>query len=178
MATFVAFLYSIVLPGNARLKMEALRDVAARAGFADTRTVGASGNLLFAAKGRRSVATIERHLEAGFVATFGKPVPIIVRPADAIRAMPAQNPFGSAHHPQRIAVRVMRAPYPPAILDDLAPYIDDEDVALRDGDLWIGFRRQPSETRLISAFSTRRFAAVPGTFRALSMIERIGKALG
>jgi uncharacterized protein (DUF1697 family) len=178
MATFVAFLYSIVLPGNRRLKMEALRDVAARAGFADTRTVGASGNLLFAAKGRRSVATIERHLEAGFAAAFGKPVPIIVRPGDAIRAMPSHNPFGSTHHPQRVAVRIMRTAYPATFLDDLAPYIDDEDVALRDGDLWIGFRRQPSETRLLSVFSTRRFATVPGTFRALSMIERIGRALG
>jgi uncharacterized protein (DUF1697 family) len=177
MAAFVALLYSIVLPGNARLRMAALREVAAGAGFADARTVGASGNLLFAAKGRRSVAAIETALEAGFVAAFGKKVPIIVRPADAIRAMPARNPFGSAHHPQRVAVRVMRTPYPASMLDDLAPYIEDEDVALVDGDLWIGFRRRPSETRLLSAFSTRRFAGVPGTFRALSMIERIGKAL-
>ncbi|MBN8995769.1 MAG: DUF1697 domain-containing protein [Rhizobiales bacterium] len=178
MASYVALLYSIVLPGNARLKMEALRDLAARAGFADARTIGASGNLILDAKGRPSVATIERKLEAEFVTAFGKPVPIIVRPAAALRAMPARNPFGSAHHPQRVSVRVMRAPYPPAILDDLAPYIEDEDVALVDGDLWIGFRRQPSETRLLSAFSTRRFASRPGTFRALSVIERIGKALG
>jgi uncharacterized protein (DUF1697 family) len=178
MAAFVALLYSIVLPGNARLKMAALRDVVARAGFADARTVGASGNLLFEAKGRRTVAAIETALEAGFVATFGKKVPIIVRPAAALRAMPAQNPFGSAHHPQRVSVRVMRTPYPAAFLDELAPYVDDEDVALVDGDLWIGFRRQPSQTRLLSAFSTHRFASVPGTFRALSMIERIGKALG
>jgi uncharacterized protein (DUF1697 family) len=92
--------------------------------------------------------------------------------------MPSRNPFGSAHHAQRIAVRIMRTPYPPAFLDELAPYVDDEDVALVDGDLWIGFRRRPSETRLLSAFSSRRLASVPGTFRALSMIERIGKALG
>jgi uncharacterized protein (DUF1697 family) len=178
MPAFVALLYSIVLPGSARLKMEALREVATAAGFADPRTVGASGNLIFEAKGRPSLATVERKLEAGFTAAFGKEIPIIVRPADAIRALPARNPFGSAHHPQRIAVRIMRTPYPAAILDDLAPYVDDEDVALVDGDLWIGFRRQPSETRLLSAFSTRRFAASPGTFRALSMIERIGKTLG
>jgi uncharacterized protein (DUF1697 family) len=178
MAAFVALLYSIVLPGSARLKMAALRDVAARAGFSDARTVGASGNLLFEAKGRRSIPAVETALEAGFVAAFGKPVPIIVRPAAALRVMPARNPFGSAHHPRQVAVRVMRTPYPPAFLDDLAPYVEDEDVALCDGDLWIGFRRRPSETRLLSAFSTRRFAAVPGTFRALSMIERIGKALG
>jgi uncharacterized protein (DUF1697 family) len=178
MAAFVALLYSIVLPGNRRLRMDALRDVAARAGFADTRTVGASGNLLFEAKGRRSIPAIETALEAGFVAAFGKKVPIIVRSAAALRAMPARNPFGSAHHPQRVAVRVMRTPYPAAILDDLAPYIEDEDAALVDGDLWIGFRRRPSETRLLSAFSTRRLASRPGTFRALSMIERIGKAVG
>jgi uncharacterized protein (DUF1697 family) len=178
MAGFVAFLYSIVLPGNRRLRMAALRDVAAGAGFADAHTVGASGNLLLAAKGRRSLPAIERDLEAGFVAAFGKPVPIIVRPADAVRAMPSRNPFGSAHHAQRIAVRIMRAPYPPAFLDELARYVDDEDVAIVDGDLWIGFRRQPSETRLLSAFSARRLASVPGTFRALSMIERVGKALG
>lgn len=178
MATFVALLYSVVLPGNARLKMEALRDVAGRAGFTDARTVGASGNLIFEASGRRGPASLSRDLEVVFAATFGKAIPIIVRPADAIRALPARDPFAGAHHPQRVSVRVMRAPYGPTILHELASYIEDEDVALVDGDLWVGFRRQPSETRLLSAFSTRRFAAVPGTFRALSMLQRIAGALG
>lgn len=178
MAAFAALLYSVVLPGNQRLKMEALREVATAAGFRDPRTIGASGNLIIETRGRPSLASIEAKLEAGFTRTFGKEIPIIVRPADAVRALPSRDPFRGAHHPQRVSVRVMRRPYPPALLDELTPYVEDEDVALVDGDLWVGFRRPPSETRLLSAFSTRRFASVPGTFRALSMIQRIASALG
>jgi uncharacterized protein (DUF1697 family) len=175
MARFVALLYSIVLPGNARLKMADLRDVAGAAGLGEARTVGASGNLIFAARAGRSPAALENALEARFAAAFGKAVPIIVRRAEDFAALPARNPFGAAHHPQRISVRVMREGYAPGVIEALRPYVGDEDVAIVAGDLWIGFRGPPAQSRLLAAVATRKLAA-PGTFRTLAAISRIAAA--
>ena len=134
-----------------------------------------TGNLIFAARARRSPAALENVLEGGFAEAFGKAVPIIVRRAEDIAALPARNPFGAAHHPQRISVRVMREGYAPGVIEALRPYVGDEDVAIVAGDLWIGFRSPPAQSRLLAAVATRKFAA-PGTFRTLAAISRIAAA--
>jgi uncharacterized protein (DUF1697 family) len=177
MPGYVALLYTIGLPGNVRLKMGDLRAFATAVGLDAPRTIGATGNLVFAVKGRRSLRALETLLETRFAETFGRRVPMILRSAGDFSALPAKNPFGRIHHPQRVAVRLMRNGYPPAFLDELRRYVDDEDVAVVDGDLWIGFRSEPARSRVLSAFSRRRFFAEPGTFRALSMIARIAATL-
>jgi uncharacterized protein (DUF1697 family) len=177
-AHFVALLYSIGLPGGARLKkMADLRRLAEDAGFSLPRTVGATGNLIFAAGRNRAPGALAALLEARFAAAFGRHVPIVVRAAAAFRALPARNPFGSAVAPSRIFVRVMRSPYPSAVLAEFDRYCDGESIALVDGDLWIAFDGPPERSRLLSAISRPKFVAHPGTFRALSSLSRIASAL-
>jgi len=174
--TWIALLYSIVLPDSARLRMADLKALAGALGYRDTRTVASSGNLIFDAE-ERDAAVLEAELETAFAKRFGKAVPIIVRDAARLRNLAAANPFPDVDDPKTISVRVMRAPCPESLPDDLTPYIRDERIALVDGDLFIHFPGRPSETRLLSAFGTRRFAAL-GTFRTLAMLRKIAEVSG
>jgi len=172
--TWVALLYSIVLPGG-RLKMADLKALAEVLGYDEVRTVASSGNLVFET-GERKAAEVEAELEAAFAQRFDKAVPVIVRDAGAFKTLVRANPFPDVKDAKQISVRLMRAPYPDNLPDDLRPYMADERVALVNGDLFIHFPGQPSKTRLLSAFGTKRFAT-PGTFRTLAMLRKIAAAL-
>lgn len=172
---FVAALYSVVLPGGERLKMADLKALAADLGLSEIQTVGATGNLLFKSRVHHP-GEVETSLETGFGKRFGKTIPIIVRPAKAFRLLTAANPFSANHDPKLVAVRLMREGYGQGFVEDIRRYIDDEDVRVSDGDLWIAFQGDPGKSRLLSAFSTKKFAT-PGTFRTLGMVTRINAAL-
>jgi len=174
--TWIALLYSIVLPAGARLNMIGLKAVAEGLGYRRVRTVASSGNLIFETE-KNDAAAIEAALEAAFEKRFGKAVPIIVREAGQFHDLALANPFPDVTDAKQISVRVMRAPYPGSVLADLKPYVADERLALVDGDLFIHFPGQPSRTRLLSAFTTRRFAAI-GTFRTLAMLRKIDDVAG
>lgn len=173
--TWIALLYSVVLPAGARLKMADLKALAEGLGYRNVRTVASSGNLIFEADGRQA-AGLEAELEAAFEKRFGKAVPVILRDADRFGDLARADPFPDVADPKDISVRVMRAPYPDRVIADLQPYVADERVALVDGDIFIHFPGQPSRTRLLSAFNTRRFSAT-GTFRTLAMLRRIAAAV-
>jgi len=173
--TWVALLYSIVLPAGARLKMADFKALAEGLGYGQVRTVGSSGNLIFET-GPRSLPEVEAELEAAFALRFGKAVPVILRDAGAFRRLAAANPFPDVGDARQISVRVMRAPYPESLPEDLRPYIADERVALVNGDVFIHFPGQPGQTRLLAAFGTKRFAT-PGTFRTLAMLRKIAAGL-
>lgn len=169
--TWIALLHSVVLPQGARLKMADLKALSEDLGHRDVRTVASSGNLVFDAEGR-DAAGLETDLEAAFRQRFGKAVPIILRDAARFRRLAQANPFPDVADPRQISVRVMRAPYPDSVADDLKPYITDERIALVDGDLFIHFPGEPGRTRLLAAFGTRRFSSA-GTFRTLAMLRKI-----
>lgn len=173
-ATFVALLHSVVLPGAARLKMADLRAMAADLGYADPRTVGSSGNLLIRAP-EQPIATLERTLGTAFAERFGKKVPIIVLTMADLKTLLAQDPLGRDLEGRYIYIRVMREGYSTDILKQLAPYVDDQILALAGGHLWIAFKGNAGGSRLLSAFSTKRFAAI-GTFRSRAMLEKIAAA--
>ena len=173
--TWIALLYSIVLPGNARLKMADLKALAGGLGYRNARTVASSGNLIFETASRPA-AEVEAELEAAFAKRFGKPVPVILRDAELFGKLAKANPFPDVEDAKQISVRVMRTPYSESLTGDLESYMADERVALVDGDLFIHFPGQPSRTRLLAAFGTKRFAT-PGTFRTLAMLRKIAAAV-
>lgn len=172
---FAALLHSVVLPQGRRLQMAELRELAGDLGLQSVQTVGASGNLLFSAP-RARVGTLERRLEQGFAQRFGKPVPIIVRRAAELAALPARNPFGSRFAATQISVRLMREPCRSDLPALLQRHVTDEILTLVDGDLWLGFAGDPARSRIPAALSRRELAAI-GTFRSLAMLERIRAAL-
>ena len=177
MTTYVALLYSVVLPLGRRLAMAELRAMAQGLGLHDARTIGATGNLAFESD-QASICELEQDLEAAFNTRFGKHVAIIVRNADAWRRLLRANPFRAeaTADPQSVAVRVMRSPIPKGGESALTRYVSDERIAVAGGDLWIHFTGDPARSRLLSALGAGRLQGV-GTLRNTNTLRRIGEAV-
>lgn len=175
MTLHVALLHSIVLGPGRRLVMTDLRAMAEALGYGNPRTLVATGNLIFEAKGD-SIAVIEQRLEAAFRSRFGKHVDIIVRSAEAWKRVAAGNPF-PGDDGANVGVRIMRAPLAATVLPKLEPMAGpDLGLAIVDGDLWIDFRRKPSETRLLSHLTTKKLGI--GTLRNANTVNGLAKMLG
>jgi len=177
MTTYVALLYSIVLPAGRRLQMADLRAVALGLGLRDPRTIGATGNLIFESE-NGSARDLEIKLEAVFAERFGKSVPIIIRDAATWRRLVRSNPFSTeaAADPAKVAVRVMRSAIPKSVQTAMTRYVDGARIAVVGGDLWIHFTGDPAKSRLISALNAGRLEGI-GTFRNANTVGKIGEAL-
>jgi uncharacterized protein (DUF1697 family) len=177
MPIHVALLYSVVLRPGRRVDMEGLRAMAAELGFVRPRTLVATGNLVFEAE-EAAPAPIEAKLEKAFADRFGRPVDILVRPAEAWRRLAAANPFPaeSAADGGRVVVRVMRRPIDPAMFAAVETRLSPgERVALVDGDLWAAFAGQPSLSRLLPALNGRKLGI--GTSRNWNTVRRLDEML-
>ena len=85
----VAFLRGVNL-GKRTVKSAELVAAFGALGFADAKTLIASGNVLFAA---RPSAKLAAKLEAGLAAHFGFAIDVILRTQDEVRALVASAPF-------------------------------------------------------------------------------------
>ena len=174
MTTYVALLYSIILGPGRRVVMSDLRDMASDLGLADPRTLVATGNLVFEAD--KLILDIERDLEAAFARKFGKHVDIIVRDAAGWTKLVAANPFPeqAEREPDQVAVRVMRQPVTPEVIDRLRPYVaSDEKLAAVNGDIWLHFSRSAGTSRLLGALTQKRAGGI-GTSRNWNTVRRLG----
>ena len=86
-----AFLRGINL-GNRRMKMADLKQCLEAAGFAEVKTIAASGNARISASGAED--TIKPRLEKAIEARFGFPVGVVLRARDELEAMLDDHPFG------------------------------------------------------------------------------------
>jgi len=91
MMRYVALLHAVNVGGR-KVTMKELRDMAEGLGFADVRTLLASGNLIFETK-KTSPAKLESTLEKAIEATFGLFSDVMVRDPAEWRAIIAANPF-------------------------------------------------------------------------------------
>lgn len=172
--TCVALLHSIVLGPGRRVVMSDLRAMAEEAGFANPRTLVATGNLVFEAGGG-TAAEIEGRLEEAFRGRFGKHVDIIARTADDWKRLAAGNPFPDGDGGD-VLVRVMRSPLSAPVLPMLQRIADPGlRLALVDGNLWIDFRGKPSETKLLSHLTTRKLGI--GTLRNANTVNGLAAML-
>jgi len=178
MTTYVALLYSVVIDETRRVAMSDLRGIAEQLGHRNVRTLVSTGNLLFDAE-EMPIAALEAAFERAFADFHGKHVDIIIRHADRWRQLVAANPFPdeSAAHPDQVIVRVMRDPAAPDLAEQLAPYQTmGEVVRIVDGDLWIAFAGQPSQSKLLGQITPQRMGGI-GTARNWNTIRRLGDML-
>jgi uncharacterized protein (DUF1697 family) len=177
-ATHVALLYSIVLTAERRVVMADLRAMAADLGFAEPRTLVASGNLVFSAPKRMGVPAIESRLEAAFAPCFGRHIDIIVTTAAEWRALVTANPFRAEGEaaPTSVHVRVMREPLSAGAIEGLRPYLTQgERIAVVDGHLWMHFRGPSHESKLAAQLTPKRLGI--GTARNWNTVRRLGEML-
>lgn len=173
MSEYVALLHSIVLGPGKRLIMADLRALAEELGFADCRTLVATGNLVFRTEAA-PVRKIEDRLERAFEDRFGKHVDILVRSGSEWLKLAADNPFAQGNPPD-VCVRVMREPLDHGVLELLEKYRGREKIALAGGDLWIDFCGKPSESRLLSVLTTKRLGV--GTTRNANTVNGLAEML-
>ncbi|TAY52568.1 DUF1697 domain-containing protein [Rhizobium leguminosarum] len=162
MSTFIALLHSIVLTPDRRVIMQDLRALAEELGYREPRTLVSTGNLVFEADDMRP-HELEVTLEEGFEEKFGKHVDIIVRSDCTWMALCSTNPFKDGNGDQVIA-RVMRLPVDPKKVEALKPLMTEgQRIAVVGGDLWIDFAGKPSQSKLLSALTTKQLGV--GTMR-------------
>lgn len=171
--TYVALLHSIVLGAGKRLTMADLRVMAEALGFAECRTLVATGNLVFRAP-EATVRNIEDMLEQAFETRFGKHVDILVRSAHDWLRLVADNPFPYGNPPD-VSVRVMREPLGNDVLGLLEKYRGREKLAVVGGDLWIDFCGKANESRLLSVLTTKKLGI--GTTRNANTVNGISAML-
>ena len=92
MTFHLALLRAVNVAGYQRVAMADLRDLLTRLGFADARSLLASGNLVFRCK-EQPTAQLERLLEAEAAKRLGLETDFFVRTAKEWHAIVAGNPF-------------------------------------------------------------------------------------
>jgi len=112
MPRYVAFLRG-VMPTNC--KMPALRACFEAAGFAEVKTLLASGNVVFTAKSA-PLAALERRAERAMESQLGRVFGTFVRPADFLRELLDSDPFARFAVPDgaKRVVTFLREPPDPA----------------------------------------------------------------
>lgn len=170
--TYVALLYSIILGEGRRLVMNDLKAIAAQLGLQNSRTLLATGNLIFEAEDQ-PVAELENRLEQAFCKTIGKHIDIIIRTAPDWQKM-AVNPFPGEPGDQ-VCLRVMRTPLTNVGWKLIQEKAGDAEVRRINGDLWIAFAGKPSDSRLLGHLTTKKLGT--GTVRNWNTVRRISEAL-
>ncbi|WP_265105684.1 DUF1697 domain-containing protein [Neorhizobium petrolearium] len=170
---YVALLHSISVGGGKRLMMADFRDMAERLGYRNCRTLVSTGNLVFETDDS-PVRDIERVLEEAFEQHFGKHVDVLVRSGPDWLKLSAGNPFPEQKGSE-VCVRVMRTPLGDNVIDLLERHRGREKIAIVDGDLWVDFDGKASETRLVSALTTRKLGI--GTIRNANTVIGLAKMI-
>ncbi len=92
MASYAAFLRGVNVGGNRKLAMADVRQAFARLGFANVRTLLASGNVLFESP-RKDVRGLVRTIEQGLAKACGMEVSVILRTRGELEKLLAADPF-------------------------------------------------------------------------------------
>ncbi|MGB7600261.1 MAG: DUF1697 domain-containing protein [Candidatus Sulfotelmatobacter sp.] len=113
MPVYVALLRGINLGGHKKIKMEELRASLAAMGFDDVKTYIQSGNVVFKTA-KISDKALSRKIEATILSKFGHSVSVIIRTADEIKQVIANNPFLKQADIDQTKLHVMFLTEPPA----------------------------------------------------------------
>jgi uncharacterized protein (DUF1697 family) len=92
--TYATFLRGINVGGNKLVKMADVKKAFESLGMSDVKTLGASGNVTFAAPASNA-ATMVKRIEDGLRAMLGLSTFVIVRSLEQLRQMAASDPFKS-----------------------------------------------------------------------------------
>ncbi|MFQ8432963.1 DUF1697 domain-containing protein [Amaricoccus sp. W119] len=162
MNTLVALLRAVNV-GGVKLPMAELRAMAEAAGYENARTYIQSGNLVFATSDEADAAraALEKRLEL----YAGKPVGVVMRTAEEMRAVLDANPFPDAE-PSKVGILFLDAPPPPETID-VARGRADEALALGAREIFVHYPSGMGRSKL-------RFPAMSeGTSRNVNTVRKL-----
>lgn len=163
MSIYVALLKAVNVGGTGKLPMKQLLELCAKAGLASARTYIASGNVAF--RSEASEDDVRGALEARLRVYAGVPVGVVVRSADEIATVVADNPFTNQPG-NRVMALFTDAPLPAHPLDG-ARGIQNEEVRLGRRELFVYYPDGMGRTRL------RLPSERTGTSRNMNTVARL-----
>ncbi len=163
---WIVLLRGINVGGHHRLPMADLRAMAEGLGWREVRTYIQSGNLVCSADGRRE--ELEEALEAALRVRFPRGISVLIRSAEAFRAILAANPFPdeAESDAKRLLLGLGRkAPSAAAVEALAAKATKGERCARAGGCLWIYFPEGAGRSKLGVGKSLDRALGGPVTTR-------------
>jgi uncharacterized protein (DUF1697 family) len=165
MAALIALLRAVNVGGTGKLPMSDLKAMCEELGFADVRTYIASGNVVFTS--RKSEAAVKSALEKQLEAYAGKPVGVLVRTADEMAKILADNPFPKLAPNRTTAVFLDRAP--PADTLESVRGQKDEKIRLGKREIYVHYGDGMGQSKLVIP------AAKLGTARNMNTVAVLAK---
>lgn len=168
MPTFVILLRAVNVGGTGNLPMSDLRAMAETAGLRSVRTYIASGNVV--AESGESEHAIKAALERRLADYAGKPVGVLVRSAEEISDVLANNPFPKAAPNHTVAI-FLDTPPPSDVLDTVTGR-EDEKIGLGKREIYVHYGSGMGRSRL------KIPSAAKGTARNMNTIARLAAMAG
>ena len=165
---YVALLRAVNVGGTGKLPMARLLELCAEAGFADSRTYIASGNVIF--RSAETARAARDRLEARLQVYAGKPVGVLVRTGAELARLVAENPF--ADRPGSRAMVLFTDDALPQQPLDSAVGLQNEEVRLGPRALFVFYPDGMGGTRL------RLPSALRGTVRNMNTVARLAELAG
>lgn len=159
----VALLRAVNVGGTGKLPMSALKAFCEVLGFDAVRTYIASGNVVFTSP--LGEAAVKQKLEERLHAYAGKPVGVIVRSADEIARVWADNPFVEAPGNRVVAIFLDHPPAASALHEVSGQR--GERIALGLREIYVHYDDGMADSRL------RIKAATTGTARNMNTVAKL-----
>lgn len=167
MTGYAALLRAVNVGGTGKLPMAQLREMCTELGFSDVRTYIASGNVVL--RSEDSADAVGDALATRLQEYAGKPVGVVVRTAEQIRAVLAANPFPDAPG-NRVSVTFLPGPAPRDALEG-ARNAADEQMVLGEHEVFVHYPSGMASSRL------RIPAAEGGTARNINTVAKLAAML-
>jgi uncharacterized protein (DUF1697 family) len=165
MGSFIALLRAVNVGGTGKLPMSELKAMCEELGLEKVRTYIASGNVVLTS--RKSEAAIKAALEKRLEDYASKPVGVLVRTAQEMAEVAANNPFPKAAPHRTMALFLDRAP-PADTLSTLRGQ-KDEEIRLGRREVYIHYGEGMAKSKLVIP------AAKLGTARNMNTVAVLAK---
>jgi uncharacterized protein (DUF1697 family) len=174
---YVALLRGINVGGKNKLPMKDLCAMFTSAGCTDVRNYIQSGNIVFQAE-RALAAKLPALITRAIAERCGLQVPVVLRSAEEMRAIPVQNPvLGSGERPEELAVCFLADLPDPARVAALDPHRSPPDAFVVHGrEIYLRCPNGFAGTKLTTGYFDSKLATI-STFRnwrtVLTLIEML-----
>ncbi|WP_417478407.1 DUF1697 domain-containing protein [Maricaulis sp.] len=163
MTAFIALLRAVNVGGTGKLPMSELVAMCEALGYGQVKTWIASGNVVFTSD--HDEARVKAGLEARLLAWAGKPVGVMLRTAEEMRAVLAGNPFPQAAPNRTVAIFLDT---PPGELDGVRSRTDEE-IRLGAREIYVHYPGGMGQSKLVIP------AAKSGTARNMNTIAKLAE---
>ncbi len=172
MPRYVAFLRAVNVGGRI-VKMDRLRTLFGELGYANVETFIASGNVLFDSSSK-SVAALEKKIEAHLFKALGYDVATLVRPLSELAAIVESHPFDSIEDQQTVLVGFLRDSPSKSVITKLKALETPTDIFHVGGaHLYWWCKGRLNESKVTNVKLERAMDGSPVTFRNVTTVRKL-----